>query len=165
MRKRPTDTDRREAIRVALNGFARGADLPAVLRELHPLHPPHDIFPGGDLLELAADALEEASASRQNPVDYHQIRERYLPEVEFFSRSDHLKSHYALRAVAMIHGGVTPDLLDEASWWRGDDLWIFATYAVLAYLRMAAARTGEPIAHLCGRLAARKSIELESTPA
>lgn len=83
---RPTDDDRRAAIRLALSGFARDDDLAVVLRELAPLHPRHDTFPGEVLLDLAADALEEAHASRQDPVDYHQIRERYLPEIEFRGR-------------------------------------------------------------------------------
>ena len=108
-------------------------------------------------------ALHEAGASRQHPIDYHGIRARYLPEVEFRTRSDHLKSHYAFRAVAMIHGGVTPDLLDEAAWWGGDDFWIFATYALVAYLRIAAARRNEALPELCRRLARQHGIELTAT--
>ena len=162
---RPADDDRRQAIRLALSGFAQGDDLAAVIRDLAPLHRRHDIFPGDVLLELAADALEEAQTSRQDPLDYHQIRERYLPEVEFRGRSDHFKSHYALRAVPMIAAGVTPDLADDASWWYADDLWIFSTYALLAYLRIASGRTSHTTEDLCRRLAKRHAVDLAPTSA
>lgn len=150
---------------MALSGFAQGIDLGSMLRTLEPFHPRNDTFPGEVLMRLAADALQEAGVSRQDPVEYHQIRERYLPEIEFRSRSDHLKSHYAFRAVAMTHGGVTPDLLDDASWWQADDFWIFSTYALLAYLRLAATRRNEPVADLCRRLAQRHAIDLAAAPA
>ena len=160
---RITDDDRRRAIRRALSGFAREDDLATVLRDLASLHPCHDIFLGEVLLELAADALEEAHVTRQDPVDYHQIRERYLPEVEFRGRSDHFKSHYALRAVPMIAGGVTPDLADDASWWRAENLWVYSTYALLAYLRIASARTGDSAADICLRIAQRHAVDLAPT--
>jgi hypothetical protein len=57
-RKLPTDDDRRQVVRLALSGFAAGVDLGSMLRQLEPLHPRNDIFPGGVLMELAADALE-----------------------------------------------------------------------------------------------------------
>jgi hypothetical protein len=111
-------------------------------------------------LELAADALEEAGISRDQPVDYEGIRERYLPERQFRGRTEHHRSHYALRAVAMIRAGVTPDLLEEVSWWDTNDLWVWSLYALLVYARVAAERTGEPVAVICQRLAARHGVEL-----
>lgn len=44
------------------------------------------------LLSLAADALDEAGATRGHPVPYEDIRERYLPEIELRGRADHHKA-------------------------------------------------------------------------
>ena len=148
---------------MALSSCAREDDPAAVVRELAALHPRHHTFPGDVLLELAADALEEAHATRQDPIDYHDIRERYLPEIEFRGRIDHFKSHYALRSVPMIASGVTPDLPEDASWWRADDLWVYSAYALLAYLRIASARTGDSTENICHRIAERHSVDLAST--
>jgi hypothetical protein len=79
-KQRPTAEDRREAIRIALHGIAAGVDLPDLARQLEPLHPKNDTFPGEVFLELAADALETGGISREQPVDYEGIRERHLPE-------------------------------------------------------------------------------------
>lgn len=40
----------------------------------------------------------------------------------------------------MIHGGVYPDLLDDAAWWQADDRWVYSFFALLIYVRMAADR-------------------------
>lgn len=159
-KKRPTAEDRLEAIRIALGGIAVGVDLPDVARELEPLHPKNDTFPGEVFLELAADALDDSGISREQPVDYERIRERYLPERPFRGRTQHHRSHYALRAVTMIRAGVTPDLVDEVSWWDTNDLWIWSLYALVIYVRVAAERTGEPVVAICQRVAARHGIEL-----
>lgn len=156
--KRPTDEDRVEAIRIALVGLARGVDANDLAEQLAPLHPRNNTFPGEVLLELAVDALEVAGASREHPVDYTDIRARFLPECEF-RKSDHRKSHFALHAAAMIHGGVQPDLLEEVVWWATDDFWVFAVFAFVIYARVAAARTGEPIAAIAGRIAQRHGID------
>ena len=55
-KRRPTAEDRRDAIRTALAGVAGGVELGPLLRELEPLHPRNNTFPGEVLLELAADA-------------------------------------------------------------------------------------------------------------
>jgi hypothetical protein len=68
------------------------------------------------------------------------------------------------RAVPMIASGVSPDLADDASWWHADDLWIFSTYALLVYLRIASARTGHSTEVLCRRIAQRHAVELAPTP-
>jgi hypothetical protein len=159
-KKRPTTEDRFQAIRVALHGVAAGVDLDDLARQLEPLHPRHDTFPGEVFLELAADALEDGGISRDLPVDYEGIRERYLPERPFRGRTEHHRSHYALRAVAMIRCGVTPDLLEEVGWWDTNDLWVWSLYALLIYVRVAAERAGEPVAVICQRLAERHGVEL-----
>jgi hypothetical protein len=159
-RKRPTAEDRSQAIRIALHGIANGVDLADLARQLERLHPKNDTFPGEVFLELAADALEEDRISRDQPVDYEGIRERYLPERQFRGRTEQHRSHYALRAVAMIRSGVTPDLLEEVGWWDINDLWVWSLYALLIYVRVAAERTGEPVAVICQRLAGRHGVEL-----
>ena len=159
-KKRPTTEDRSRAIRIALHGLAAGVDIADLARQLEPLHPKHDTFPGEVFLELAADALEEGGISRDQPVDYEGIRARYLPERQFRGRTEHHRSHYALRAAAMTRAGVTPDLLDEVGWWDTNDLWVWSLYALLIYARVAAERTGEPVAVICQRLAGRHRVEL-----
>lgn len=158
-RTRPGAGERRQAIKVALGGLAAGGDLGALVFDLRELHPRNNTFPGEVLLELAADAIEESGASRRDPIDYEDIRERYLPEATFRGRNEHHRSHYALGAAAMIRAGVQPDLLGEIQWWGTDDLWEYALYALVVYVRIAAERTGQPIGETCARLAARHGLE------
>ena len=70
------------------------------------------------MLELAVTALDLASVSRSAPLEYEGLRERYLPEVEFRGRVEHRNSQYALHTAACIRGGLQPDLLNDAGWWR-----------------------------------------------
>src|SRR6266545_6635483 len=95
-RKRPTTEDRFEAIHVALDGVAAGVDFADLARQLEPLHPRHDTFPGEVFLDLAADALEDGGISRDQPIDYEGFRERYLLERRFRGRTEHHRSHHAL---------------------------------------------------------------------
>ena len=50
-----------DAIRVALSGIAAG-EVDDLAFRLDALHPKNNTFPGEVLLELAADAIEEAGA-------------------------------------------------------------------------------------------------------
>lgn len=87
---------------------------------------------------MAAEAIQESGATTANPIEYEAIRERYLPEYTFSGKVQHHRSHYALSASAMIRAGVYPDLLGEVVWWRDDDLWWYAFWALVIYLRIAA---------------------------
>ena len=60
----------------------------------------------------------------------------------------------------MIQAGVDPDLQGETYWWQTDDLWVWALDALIIYIRAAAERTGDPVAVVCNRLAARHDVEL-----
>jgi hypothetical protein len=131
-----------------------------LLSALGVLHPEHDTFPGEVLLALAADAIEEGGASRDDPIQFAGIRERYLPESTARTKAQHHKSEFAIRAAAMIRAGVDPGLLAEINWWRTDDLWVWAVDALIIYIRVAADRTGLPEAVICERLAARNGIHL-----
>jgi hypothetical protein len=158
-RKRPSADDRVQAIRIALSRIGSGADLGDVRFDLYPLHPKDNTFPGEVFLELAADAIEEAGASREEPIEFEGIRERYLPECTAHTKVQHQHSKYALRAAAMIRAGVDPGLLDEVIWWQSDDLWVWALDALAAYVRVAADRTGLTVSELCVRLAQRRGVD------
>jgi hypothetical protein len=114
-RHRPTDDDRRTVIEIALSGLARGDDLGDIAGRLAPLQPRDNTFPGEVLLDLAADAIGVSGATRQLPLEFEGIRDRYLPEAVAHTKARYHKSKYALRAAAMLHGGVDPGLLDECS--------------------------------------------------
>jgi hypothetical protein len=74
------------------------------------------------------------------------------------TKGQHHKSKFALRAAAMLHGGVDPGLLDEVQWWRTDDLWYWSLEALAAYVRAAADRSGQSVASVCRRLASEHNI-------
>jgi hypothetical protein len=163
-KKRPTPDDRVEAIRIALRGLAAGADIEEIALQLEALHPKNNTFPAEVLLDLAADALELSGTNRADPIDYEGIRETYLSECHFSGKTEHHKSHYALRSVAMIRAGLTPDLLGEVSWWRTNDLWIWSWFALVIFVRIAAERTGDPIATVCQRIASRHGVVFADRP-
>ena len=122
---------------------------------------PRDTFPGEVLLEVGADALALAGVSRSQPLAYEVLFDRFLPECSFRGRSENERRHYALRAVAMIHGGVQPDLLDDSYWWGGiDDLWQYALYALVITVRAAADRLDRPVADVAVQLAGARGVTL-----
>jgi hypothetical protein len=65
-------------------------------------------------------------------------------------------------AAAMIRAGVYPDLLDEAHGWGIDDMWEFAFYALVLYVRAAAERTDRTPDTVAAAIANRRGIDLES---
>jgi len=153
-RKRPTREDTVTARRVLLDGLARDADIFGLLTVLAPLHPRNNTFPGEVFLHLAADALDWCAASRADPFPLEGLRERFLPETTFRGRQN-AKLQYAVLAAAAIHGGTEPDLLDEVAWWQTDDLWHYALFAAVAYVRASASRAGVPVRQACQDLADR----------
>jgi hypothetical protein len=58
----------------------------------------------------------------------------------------------------MIHGGVYPDLLDDAAWWEADDLWVYSFFAFLLYVRVAAERTGQSVEQVARSIADRRAV-------
>ena len=105
-----------------------------------------------------------AGASRESPLEFEGIRERYLPEVAGRTKAQHHKSKFALRAVAMIHGGVDPGLLDEVQWWRTDDLWIWSLEALAVYMRAAADITGQSVASVGRHFGSHRGVPLPDDP-
>jgi hypothetical protein len=147
-RKRPVPGDAVTARQTLLAGLARDADIFELVSELAPLHPRDNTFPGEVFLRLAADALNWCGASRADPLPLEGLRERFLPECTFRGRQN-TKLQYAVLAAAALHGGTEPDLLDEVAWWQADDLWQYALFAAVAYIRAAASRAGVPVRQAC----------------
>ncbi len=114
-RNRPTPEDTATARRVLLDGLARDADLSELARELAPLHPQGNTFPGEVFLHVAADALNWCSASRADPLPLEGLRERFLPECAFRGR-ENKKLQYAVMAAAALHGGTVMALAENPRW-------------------------------------------------
>lgn len=159
---RPSDDDRREAIRVALSGLAAGHDLGDIASRIGPLHPKHNTFPAEVLLEVAADAIEISGASRQHPIEMEDLTKRFLPDRRSRSKTHRFKLDFALRASAMVRAGIQPDLLEDTAWWKADDVWVWALEALHIYVNAAADRTGLTTAEICSQLAARAGVTLDA---
>jgi hypothetical protein len=112
------------------------------------------------LLDLAADAIAISGANRHSPLEFEGIRERYLSDGTARTSAERHKSKFALRAAAMLHGGVDPGLLDEVQWWQTDDVWYWSLEALVAYMRAAADRTGLSMESICRRLADDRGVTL-----
>ena len=84
------------------------------------------------------------------------------PDHPFSGKTQHYKSKYAISAAAMIHGGVYPDLLDDAAWWEADDLWVYSFFAFLLYVRVAAERTGRSVEEVARSIADRRSVTMRT---
>ncbi len=161
--RQPTPEDRADAMRIALAGIASGADSGEILSKLAVLHIRNHTFPAEELLELAAEAIDESGATQAEPIDSENIRERFLSEHPFSGKTQHYKSKYAISAAAMIHGGVYPDILNDAAWWEADDLWTYSFFALLIYVRAAAERTERPSEAIAQSIADRRGVPL-TTP-
>ena len=142
------------ARRALLDGPARDADIFELVSELAALHPRDNTFPGEVFIRVAADALDWCGARRADPLPLQGLRERCLPECTFRGR-ENTKLQYAVLAAAALHGGTEPDLLDEVTWWQGDDFWQYALFAAVACIRAAASRAGVPVSQACQDLAER----------
>jgi hypothetical protein len=162
-RKQPTQEDRSDAVRFALAGLAFGQDFDLILEKLGALPVRHNTFPAEELLELASDAIDESGATPAEPIDFENIRERFLSEHHFSGKNQHFKSKYAISAAAMIHGGVYPDLLNDAAWWQTDDLWVYSLFALLIFVRAAAERTGRSVEEVALAIADRRLVRLVPT--
>jgi hypothetical protein len=158
-RQGPTEEDRDEALRRLLSGLVAGDDVFELAASVADLHPKYNTFPGEVFMDLAADALEIADATRNDPVPYEGLRETYLPECEFRGR-DNRRIQYAILTSASVRGGLEPDLLDEVTWWRADDYWRYALFAAVALIRAGAERQGVTIAQMVERLADRTGVTL-----
>jgi hypothetical protein len=154
------EADRRRARVVALSLLAaeRVDDL---LTAMSAFQVKGDLFPGDVLIDMAADALAVAAPTRERPILASGIRERFLPELEFAGNTEQQKSWTALKVAAMTYAGVQPNLLEEAGWWRVNDLWYFASTALVIYVRASAEHAGISVREVCERIALTHDLELE----
>jgi hypothetical protein len=159
----PRAEDRAEAIRVALSGMAQDLELGELAQRLAPLHPKNNTFPGEVLLELAADAIEEAGATRERPLEFEGIRKRHVPEDRGPHEGPAPQGRVCVAGGGDGPGWVDPALLDEVSWWRTDDLWFWALEALMTYVRAGAEQGGETVPAICGRIAGRHDVQLAAT--
>ncbi len=158
-RQGPTEEDRDEALRRLLSGLGAGDDVFELTASVADLHPKNNTFPGEVFMELAADALEAADATRDDPIPYEGLRETYLPECQFRGK-DNGRIQYAILTSASVRGGLEPDLLNEVFWLYADDYWCYALYAAVALIRAGAERRGISIAQMVEQLADRSGITL-----
>jgi hypothetical protein len=159
--RRPTQNDRAEVVRSVLADLSSGQEFDTIIERLAVVHPKNNTFPAEELLELAADAIEESGATSSHPIAYERIRENYLLERVFRGKVEHHRSHYTLSAAAMIRGGVYPDLLGEVGWWHNDDLWFYAFFALVIYMRISAERSERSFEQVAQALAARRGVALD----
>jgi hypothetical protein len=81
--------ERTTVIRAALSGISGDLELGELAAQLTPLHPKNNTFPGEVLLELAADAIEEAGATRERPLEFESIRKGHRPEDRARTKAQH----------------------------------------------------------------------------
>ncbi len=151
-----------DLVQIVLSGLAHGRGLDDLVPEVGTFASDRSLFPGDALLDLAADLIAASGATRDRPLDSTQMRRRHLPEDRATTRAQHQKAEFAIRAAAMIRGGVDPALHDTVSWWRLNDLWLWSLQAVLVYARAAAEHSEMTVADLCELVAERRGIEIGS---
>jgi hypothetical protein len=88
-----------------MSGLADGADAHELGAAVADLHPKNNTFPGEVLADLAADAVDVADVSRDNPIPYEVLREVYLPECAFGGRENR-KIQYAILTSAAQRAGL-----------------------------------------------------------
>ena len=112
-----------QAQSAVLAALLRGDDVDAVVAAVAPFDVRGKFTPDVAMLELAVDALDLADTPGSELLEYEGLRERYLPEIEFYGRTEQRNSQYAIYATACLRGGLRPDLLNDAGWWH-TRLWI-----------------------------------------
>jgi hypothetical protein len=80
------------------------------------------------------------------------------PEYGFRGKRAQHMSHYGLMAAPMIRAGIYPDLLDEADGWGIEDMWRYAFYALVIYVRIAAERSGRSLEEIVTALAVHRGL-------
>jgi len=152
-----TDEERREMCRIALAAVASGV-LDEFTTDWRTLNDKRFPFPADVLTELAADAMGLAGVTRSEPVSLDDFAARYLPEYVFGGNTAHQKMRAALNLVVGVHAGVIADYFGVAGWWQRQDLSWFAFVTLVLLVRVAAERTGQPVADVCAELATARGI-------
>jgi hypothetical protein len=131
-----------------------GAGIFGLVRELAPLHPRNNTFPGEVFLGLGAGAL--AGVRPAGPIRWlwKGCGSGSFPGVRSVAARGTSSSLLSWPQRAL-RGGARPDLLDVVAWWQADDFWRYALFAAVAYIRAAADRAGVPARRVCRELAQR----------
>jgi hypothetical protein len=148
----PTDADRVAATRVALAGIARNDPLDVVYGQLRRFLDYAFPFPADVLIEIAADALTLAGATRATPISLSNVYERYLPEWTVSGNTAHQKSRAAIDLAVATHAGIEPDYDSAAGWWRINDLPVHALHTTTIMIRLAAEQTDTLVAATCANI-------------
>ena len=154
------EAQRLEAARLLLAGVAGDERLDDVLGRLRPFADYAFPFPGDVLVELAADALELAGATRATPVSLSDATQTYLPEWTVSGNTAHQKSRSAIEAAVALHAGIAVDYGEVAGWWQVQDFAFYAFQTAVIMIRLAAATTGRPADSICAEIAARRHLQL-----
>lgn len=154
----PTPEDRVQAARVALGVVASGdrfVGAEALSERFGGFVFP---FPGDVLIELAADALGLAGATRSDPVSLTEPTEQYLRGQSLGGNTVRQKTRAAIELAVGVHGGIEPDYDAVAGWWRVDDFAFHAFSACVVMVRVAAERSGKPVEVVCQELSASLNL-------
>ena len=150
-----------EAERIVLEGLTKGekrrSSLPGTCR--HRPHRRSGLWPDPD--PPGGGCPRNWRIQRHGAAEYEGLRETYLPEIDFYGKVAHRNSQYALIAAAALRGGVLPDIYADSGWWRAE-LWQYAFYAVVAYVRTAAEQRGESVEDVARALAVAKEVSVNS---
>lgn len=151
-----------DALRFVLVGVSHGDDIHALIREFGPLGRFADSGAGESVFDLAADALELGGFTRNDPLNYVTLRERFLPEVGVSGRHENYKSDWTLRAAAALAAGVDPGFEDQLRFWQVLDLERWAIHALVVYGRASADHAGVTLEEICASIADRRGIDLST---
>ncbi|HEY5013022.1 MAG TPA: hypothetical protein VIK61_09990 [Acidimicrobiia bacterium] len=156
-----TEADHAAAARLVLRGLANGEQLDDVFATLRPYAECRFAFPGDELTEIAAAALEIAGASRATPLSLTDATERHLVERQASGNTAKQKHRAALQAAIALHAGVVVDYWEVAGWWRVQDFTFHAFEAAVVLIRVAAEQSGRSVASVCEEIAARRGVDLD----
>ena len=161
-KQRPgTDEDRTAIATVALAGIVAERDLDEIAVDLDTYRDIEFPFVAATLVDLAADVLELADASREHPLSFHNLNEWFLPDHELRGNTAFQKHRVAIQAVVMTYAGIVPDYWADAGWWQTQNLEWFALRALKITLGVTAERTGQPVNELCHTIANRPTSASE----
>ena len=120
------------------------------LRDIRPLHPKNDTFPGEVFLAWVPTLLrrEVSAGTSRSP----KKAGRPLPSRWRAPERRYHKLRYAIMAVGATAGGVQIDLLDEVAYWSTDNFWSYATLAAVPWIGAGADQRSIPLGVLCERL-------------
>jgi hypothetical protein len=154
--------DRDDPIRVIVGGLASEAELGDLIGAVGALHRKYDTFPGEVMLELCAEIFALTTSAGVGPIPYEGLREAYLPDYELRGKQN-ARFRFVVHCSASKAGGLEPDLLEEVSWWRTDDFWLYTVLAVVAVARANAALRGVTVTEVARQLADGHDVPLLGT--